>query len=380
MINFIPNTTQLFNMTDEQYFGNGLPDHISNSKMGLINPAEGGSTNKYLNGFGEQKSEALQLGSAVHQLILEKDNYKLADVVVPSDSLRKIATLTHKLTTREDNPLEFDDALEIAITTYNYYKGNCKKGSGRYNSLVKGIQDYYSYLCGNNDKEGLILLPPDLKERCLNALAAIENNINFEKLLNPKLSLTTHNDDIESFNEYVMTCSIDYKGFIYHLKLKIDNFTINHTKKHVTLNDLKTTSFRIDNFMGSDGVAMVSNTADGFSIGPVKIHGSFQKYHYYRQMYMYSTILKQWIKEHLEDEYTFETNMLVVETAGYKPKAEVFSVSDYWMGEGEKEFDFLFELIHALLNEGKASEELSDLTFISEDDVESDNLNDLSDF
>ena len=41
-------------MDDETYFGNGLPNYISNSLMGLINPDQGGSARKFFYGFEDE--------------------------------------------------------------------------------------------------------------------------------------------------------------------------------------------------------------------------------------------------------------------------------------------------------------------------------------
>ena len=354
-MNIIAGSVKLFNMTDEEYFGKGLPGYISNSRMGLINPAQGGSVERYLNGF-DQKTDSLQLGSAVHQLILEPELYELASVTAPSDSIRKIAVLAHKLTTREDNPLSFDDAIELGITTYNYYKGNCAYGSKRYEGLIEKVKPFYDYLCGSNS-ENVIVLTEDLREKCINALAAIKENPKFEELLKPS-------GGVEYYNEHVMTCDIKYDGEIYHLKLKIDNFTVDHVAKHVVLNDLKTTSFKLGNFMGVEALAMINGSANGFSLEPVKLHGSFQKYCYYRQMYMYGAILQEYIRQEFGEGYTFEANMLVVETVGYKPKAEVFNVSDYWLEQGRIEFDYLLDLISKVVTGEKAS----DLDLLDDED------------
>lgn len=360
-------------MSDDLYFGKGLPGFKSNSRMGLINPKEGGSVSKYINGF-ESKSDAFRLGTAVHQLVLERDNYKIAEVTVPSDGTRRIVNTVYTLTTREDNQMTYDDAFEFAIKLHNYYKGN--PGEKRTKSLKDSTLAYYDYLCDNGE-EGIVYLDNAMKEKCINALAAIDNNIEFEGLLNPKVNLDTANDVVDSYNEYVMTCSIKYRGVIHHLKLKMDNFTVNHTTKKVTLNDLKTTSSRIGNFMGVETLGIVN-----FELVPMKLEGSFQKFHYYRQMYMYSTILKQWVYETFGDEYELDgCNMLVVETAGFKPEAKVFGVSDHWMKQGKKEFEYLLGLIHDHETGGRGlSDELAEIDDSDDDFSPSiDDLDELDD-
>ena len=46
-IRILPETIRLVKMTDKEYFSSENKDYISNSKLGLINPDEGGSYEKY---------------------------------------------------------------------------------------------------------------------------------------------------------------------------------------------------------------------------------------------------------------------------------------------------------------------------------------------
>lgn len=370
-MNIIPNSVQLLNMSDDDYFGNGLPGHLSNSRMSLINPSEGGSVARFKNGF-DQKTESLTLGTAVHQMVLEGEYYRLAEVDVPSDAVRKIINTVHKLTTREDNPLLFNDAVQLAVQLHNYYKG--KPSAKILDTMVAKSKPYYEFLCNNHDDPSLIYLTPDLKIKCINAKKAVDENVQAQALLNPNKSMEYGTDEVESFNEHVLTCKILFRGKVYNLKLKMDNFTINHTRRIVTLNDLKTTSFPVDNFFGSEGLELVN-----YEMVTRLFKGSFQKYHYYRQMYMYLTILKAYVgQKYGEDHgYTFDCNMIVTETFGFKPKAAVFPVEESWLKLGNTEFDFLMGLIDD--NTEDYSKEDADLVAIDladEDYVTADDNND----
>ena len=42
-IELIPNSIKILNINDEEYFSKKYSNHISNSKLKLINPKEGGS-------------------------------------------------------------------------------------------------------------------------------------------------------------------------------------------------------------------------------------------------------------------------------------------------------------------------------------------------
>ena len=371
-MHIIPGSVKLLNMSDEEYFGDGLPGHLSNSRMGLINPAEGGSPSRYSTGF-DKKTDSLMLGSAVHQLVLEGEYYRLADVDVPSDAVRKIINTVHGLTTRNENPLSFNDAVNLAVQLHNYYKG--KPSAKILETMVSKSASYYEFLCKNHDDPTLIYLAPDMKIKCVNAVKAVTDSVKAHSLLNPSKSLEYANEDVESFNEHVLVCKILYNGKVEKLKAKLDNFTINHTRKVVTLNDLKTSSYSVSNFFGNMGLELVN-----LALVPRLFKGSFQKYHYYRQMYMYLEMLKGYIASIYGEHhgYEFECNMIVTETFGYKPSADVFSVESEWLDLGKTEFNHLLELIQELSGE---SSELDKLEFEPDDfaNVDNDPDSDLDD-
>ena len=65
-------------MSDPEYFAQ--KDYISNSKLGLINPDEDGSPEKFQFGISSEYSESFALGSAIHATILQPDYYIISDI------------------------------------------------------------------------------------------------------------------------------------------------------------------------------------------------------------------------------------------------------------------------------------------------------------
>lgn len=341
-MNIIKDSVKLLDLTDEEYFGNALPGYISNSKMGLINPAQGGSPSKYMSGFDSKKSESLMIGSAVHALLLEEESYTLSTVTAPSGAAKAIIDMVHKLTTRPDNPLEFDEALTISIQVNNWYKGN--PGEKRIENLVKSTKKYYEYLSGKHE-EGEIILTPEQREIVVNCLNAVRGNKYAMQLLKPE------DPDVVSYNEKVIIAEIVHNERVYKLKAKFDNFTIDWANKVVTLNDLKTTGYDIAGFIGYRGLVAEETLGSIVEMREKFIAGSFYKFHYYRQMYMYKQLLVEYIKTLIEERgesievFLFNTNMVTVETKSFKPKCIVFPVNDRMLKNGEKEFNYIFELI-----------------------------------
>ena len=86
-IEIIGNTIELIKLTDEEYFSPKYKDYISNSRLGFLNEAEGGSEEKFLSGFKSEYSDSFELGSAVHSIILQPDSYFISNITKPSGKL-----------------------------------------------------------------------------------------------------------------------------------------------------------------------------------------------------------------------------------------------------------------------------------------------------
>ena len=64
-------------ISDKEYFSEKYKDYISNSRLGLINPEQGGNPDKCWLGFNEDKTASLNLGSFIHCLVLQPDEFYL---------------------------------------------------------------------------------------------------------------------------------------------------------------------------------------------------------------------------------------------------------------------------------------------------------------
>lgn len=363
----IEGSVKMLDMSDEDYFGNALPGYISNSKMGLINPEQGGSDEKWFAGFEDKKTDSLALGSAIHALILEPEKYSLSEVVAPTETERAIITTAHKMTVREKGAIEYDEAIELAVKYHNWYSG--KPGAKRIEKLKETGTEYFNFLNHNNDSE--ISLPAAMRAKAIQAVGVLSDNPKVREKLYPAHSPI---QDVLQLNEKVFIAKVKHRGVIYDMKLKADNVNVFTGRfNNAEINDLKTTSADITTFMGYETLALTNPSIDddnvwGFQLGRIFNQGAFQKWHYYRQMYMYRAIVAQWLLENygigLEE---ITTNMVVVETRNFKPRADVFTVSEEWMEIGRQEFNYLMDKIHDLTNSSKISSELEDLESEIED-------------
>ena len=63
----------------EVYFSEKYRNYVSNSRLGLINPQQDGSPEKFFEGFKMGYSSSLEIGSAVHELVLQPDLFVLQE-------------------------------------------------------------------------------------------------------------------------------------------------------------------------------------------------------------------------------------------------------------------------------------------------------------
>lgn len=336
-----------YEMTDEVYFSDKYKTHISNSSIGLLNPDQGGGPDKFINGFSD-KTSSLELGSVIHNLILEKDIYKIADGEKPSGKVGPIIEYAFKM--RET--LSFREAVIAGCRVNEYYANSLT--DARINGVIEKGMAYYEYLQESSDPNSLYLTTA-VKEKAIACVNSVKNN----KAAN---ELFSKGDDVFGkecyFEDVIMgdivityTDSDDDLGIpsdmTIPIKGKIDSWSIDHDNKIICLNDLKTTSKSILDFPGRNKVSheplRMGNTN---AIVPITefVPGSFQFYRYYRQMAFYKDLLLAYLRTKYDniDEYEFKVNIIVVETL-QPHRSQVFCISDKWLRAGDAECKSLFE-------------------------------------
>lgn len=329
-IELIPESIQLIRMSDEEYFSEKYSDYVSNSKLSLLDPRTGGSIDKFLKGFESKYSPSFELGSAVHQMLLQPDDFYISDIRKPS---AKLGLFSEELFDCFQEGMDEEEAIQLASMRADYYKGKLSE-----NRLNKALEQALPF-CEAKRNEILdpnktpIYLSNRMFDTYTNCIKGVNENIKFLKLLKPDGLLEAPRD----FNEYAILAEAkitfeDKTDIIIKLKCKIDNFTIDDEEDVVTLNDLKTTGKSIKYFMGN---SIYNNEGE-----KIWINGSFQLYNYYRQMGMYLWLLMGAMNSKYNRVYKPKANMLVVETVPDYQSA-VFPVKGNYINAGLKEFKWL---------------------------------------
>lgn len=262
-ITTLPDTIQLIEMDDEEYFSDKWAEWISNSKLALINPDQDGSPEVYKEGLSKHQkySDSLVFGSAVHELVLQPESFILAENV--DRPTAKLGAMADELFKSYLNDLTDDKYIIAASNKIDYYKGKMDKI--KIQNVLDKCEEYWKskeqwYKNYSGDKEP-IFLDSKSREKLKLCLTSVNSNQEIQDLLHPKGVL----EDPISMNEAALFVQVkaEYNGkeTILKLKGKLDNFTIDTETGEVTLNDLKTTGHKLIDFKDS-----------------------FKKYHYNRQM------------------------------------------------------------------------------------------------
>ncbi len=308
---------------DELYFGASYADYISNSRLRYINPQQNGSPRLYLEGNKDLNTNYTNLGSAIHQLFLEKEAYTLDDSIdKPTAKLGKVIDKIRKY--RYENSLSIHQAIDCSCSEIDYFAGGLSKQ--RIKTLIaKGLK---YYLTLRELPENTIVLPRKDACKCKRCLEALTSHDAVMRIVEAE----NYEPDARSFNEDVLLMEVratyrNEKETTLKLKMKADNWSIHPRSKKLVVNDLKTTSKPLRQFMSH--------------------FGSFYHYHYYRQMAMYAWMLQQFCEReygYSSASWTTESNMVVVETS-HGHQASCFKVEEGAMEMGLYEFFKLLKMV-----------------------------------
>lgn len=304
-------TLQLIKISDAEYFSPKYGECISNSRLGLLNPRQGGSPESFFTGFKDEGFiSSLVIGSAVHELVLQNESFELAPALgKPTAKMGAMADELYPVWL--EHPIRTSDITE-ASNKINYYKG--KLTPDRIKQINEQCIPYWKArkkLVSNSNKE-LIYLDDKSRDTVYNCVEALTNNPQVQELLHPSGLI----DAPISLNENALLLDVQAecpngKTFIMHLKAKLDNFTIDLESDTVVVNDVKT-------------------------IGKVvsEIDSNISKYHYSRELAMYLFLLRLYvIKEYGIENPTMKANYLVVSTVPqYYTKVRAMTKKECYAG------------------------------------------------
>lgn len=344
-------------LTRENYYDVGDERNlvISNSTLGYINPNQGGTFLRFKNYLSkkDERTESLSLerGRLLHTYIENKDEFFVEADNKPSDAICKVVQLLVE---------EFKDAQDKLINastmkarilehcaTVDY--GQSWNEDTRVNKIVKEGTAYFTHLLENNGKH---MISASTRDILMNAITALERSPERLYIIDLKSS-----DAATPYGAYLLGERVFFKRE-YPILFELDGITckalldvvhIDFTKKEIMIRDLKTTSQPVAKFMGTTRYVQ-----QGQEVVMDWNNGSFQNYHYYRQMAFYfEAIRSQLPAEHFDiAQWRFLFIIDVVETC--EPyEMQSYQIMPNWVYAGVAEVKGLLRLVKEYIKEEK---------------------------
>lgn len=304
-------------ISDEEYFSSSYKKYLSNSRLKYIEPEEGGPET-YFEGIPFKSTPSLQLGSAVHQIVLQSESFLLSEPC--NKPTGKLGMVAEKARQYRKSGQSIYNSISKAIDDIEYYVKQNRENL--VNKIIKDIAKFY--LTTKDFGDNIILLDDTMLDKAKKCIYSINSNRHIYKKLHP---VDEWGESLPSFNEdaLFMDFKVIYKDqeIIIPFKMKADNWTVDIENKKVVLNDLKTTSKWVSKFMLSGG--------------------SWDHFVYARQMYVYALVLAGYCRKQYgyDKSWTMECNMLVVETETPEHKSECFNVPRSELIKGMNNFNKL---------------------------------------
>lgn len=313
-------------LSDEEYFKR---PGISNSRLKYINPEEGGSPGLFKNPPPFEYNVSLELGSSIHQLILQPNDYELSDY--DGKPSGKCGLFIDYVFEYRQHGLSINKALQLASEKANYYIGLLTPN--RIRTIIKNGLDYYVRRFKNefvSFNKQVIVLSKNQLYTCKKCVKSFNNSGSIQNIIKKNVF-----EPKEYLNEIALFSDIEVTlpdGNIVPLKIKgkFDSVVIDPENKTVYLNDIKTTSKSLDYFMG---VILTNDQGEEESF-----NGVFEHHHYYRQLALYSLMLQMYLDHCLyKSDYNIKCNIFAIETTGDN-RAQMFKINNSYIQEGLKEF------------------------------------------
>lgn len=233
-------TLKLEDIDDDVYFKQYSKEYISNSRLGVLK-RDGVKT--FFEGIPQVYNPSFETGTLIHENVLEPEKYEVIEgVFKPTAKAGLMADALYK----SDGTTPTDDEIKSMSYKIGYYKD--KLTSNRLKEFRDKAEPYWRdrFLFEQNNPLGekkRIFTDEKNYNLLVNCLKTLNENKDIQKLLHP--SGLVEEPIVGNERTILMDIEMkvpDYEPRIYHLKAKLDNFSIDTEEKIITVNDLKTTS------------------------------------------------------------------------------------------------------------------------------------------
>lgn len=309
-------------MEERDYYSVGSKEDIvvSASSLQHIDPEQGGSPKAFIEFLesGSEETPSMRTGTLIHLYHEDPDNFKVAEVLKPSEKLGLIAD--YVIEKVREGVIYSSNLIQEAIEYVSYYSNRWGKMEKLIDEVIQSVDAYIQEVVTAKENNQVFLTATQL-EPVTEAIAALESHPVAKSFILSKdcdISNTKVYTELERYGTFEGAFEDDglTTNFQVKYKAKIDKLIINFDEKVVNLIDLKTTS---------KGAYIYHQT-------------NFGKYKTYRQISFYDLVVRDFLIEqgHNPDEFKFKYFITVVETNKTRQCA-VYQVSKLWIEKGVKE-------------------------------------------
>lgn len=314
-------TIQFKKIPDEIYFSDKYSNYISNSRLSLLS-MHPKNPDKFFGGLKVDGgySLSLSLGSAVHECVLQPEYFYIVDEIdKPTAKAGAMADALYQYNGRAPSYQEMIDAAKkIGYYATSFSANKAEKLRGICNEYWRKrcIYEHSDRLIKNKTP---IYLDAKSRDTAYHCIKSLSNNKDIQSLLKPDIDLVGNEQAI--LMDIKVTCP-DREPFIFHLKSKLDNYSIDTLTNEITVNDIKTTGKYANMFKSA-----------------------IKSFKYNRELAMYSWLLGLYVsKEYNMVKPTVKGNFLVVETFG-NFNSKVYPMDNTLFKTGFDEFKHLIKLV-----------------------------------
>ena len=288
---------------------------INNSSLNYIDPESGGSPRyfkKYLDGLLQDKpSASFELGSLVHQVLLEPESIDIEPANVPGPKVKDIIDYLYlRLKSQHNGLMEFIELSAVDVEEWrivipdDYYSNRTLES--KVDSILKVANPYWEALCLTQDKT---IVDSDTFHKILGCVDSIRMHPFAADLIEGTGFGHSYQ---EAYNEIEIYFDKDWEihtttdKINLEFKAKLDRILINHEEKYYSLVDLKTTG---------GAIGMFDDTVF--------------KYKYHRQLAFY-----QWAMSQAYEGYTCKSVFIVAVQTNKEYPCEVFTLDEDYLELG----------------------------------------------
>ena len=258
--------------------------------------------------------------SAVHECVLQPEYFYIVDEIdKPTAKAGAMADELYQYNGRAPSYQEMIDAAKkigYYATSFNTNKAEKLRGICNEYWRKRCLYEHSDRLIKNKTPIYLDAKSRNIAYHCIESLS---NNKDIQSLLKPDIDLVGNEQAI--LMDIKVTCP-DREPFIFHLKSKLDNYSIDTLTNEITINDIKTTGKYANIFKSA-----------------------IKSFKYNREIAMYSWLLGLYVsKEYNMVKPTVKGNFLVVETFG-DFNSKVYPMDNTLFKTGFNEFKHLIKLV-----------------------------------